>query len=959
MSAQDVIKDYPDLFKGEGKLQGQLHLELDETVQPVQLPPRRVPLAVKDKLKAELERLAKLEILTKVEEPTDWISSLVVTTKRNGKVRLCIDPKPLNEALKRNHYPLPTIEDVLPMLAEARVFTVLDAKNGFWHVQLDEPSSYLTTFSTPWGRYRWLRMPFGITSAPEEFQRRMDIALEGLDGAKAIADDILVFGTGTNDEIADKSHDERLKAVLERCRQKGVKLNKEKMQFKQRQVSYMGHMITSEGLQADPNKIEAIVKMPTPTDREGVQRLLGMTNYVQRFAPRLADATKPLRDLLKEENAFVWDQTHDKALDEVKSILTKAPVLKYFSQDKKSVLQCDASKDGLGACLMQEGHPIAYASRALTPTETNYAQIEKELLSVVFGVEKFSEYLYGRHVVVETDHKPLECIVKKSLLSSPKRLQQMLLRLQRYDLEIVYKKGAEMYMADTLSRTYLKVSKTTQEHDRDVMNIDRSKTEQEAEEIDMVSYLPLRDTTIQEIQKHTETDPDLQALASTIKAGWPDSKDKLKSQLQCYYPFREELTIQNGVIFKGERVVIPAALHNTMINKLHASHLGIQGSMRRAREAFYWPHMNEQITEFMSKCEVCNSYKTEQRKEPMISHERPTRAWESIAADLFVFHGKDYLVTTDRYSNFFEVDRLYSKTSADVIAKLKAHIARYGIPNKLVTDNGPNFTSQEFKQFTDRYNIEHVTSSPYYAQSNGKAENSVKTAKNIMQKALDAHSDPYLAFLDFRNTPTEGYSSSPAQRMLNRRTRTLLPMSSKLFQPEVPTGVQQSQKVNQAKQAFYYDKTAKGLKPLRDGDVVRVRPKETDKKFVKAKVEKQVDIRSYQVKTEDGRMYRRNRKDLHKTKEEFNPSFLADPPKIAQQQLHQPQSVTKTAVPILADNPKQQAQTAATTSTDEPIKTRSGRTVGKPSYLKGGCNDIGIPVELWDPCVLEQPAMLY
>lgn len=181
-----------------------------------------------------------------------------------------------------------------------------------------------------------------------------------------------------------------------------------------------------------------------------------------------------------------------------------------------------------------------------------------------------------------------------------------------------------MYMADTLSRAYLK-NKTTQKHEvQDAMNINRSRTEQEAEELDIVSYLPLRDTTIKEIQKHTETDPDLQALATIIKDGWPESIDKVKPHLYCYYQFREGFTIQNGVIFKGERVVIPAALRSTMINKLHSSHLGLQGSLRRAREAFYWPNMNEQVAELMSKCNVRHSYNTEQQKEPLICRESPT-----------------------------------------------------------------------------------------------------------------------------------------------------------------------------------------------------------------------------------------------------------------------------------------------------------------------------------------------
>ena len=163
------------------------------------------------------------------------------------------------------------------------------------------------------------------------------------------------------------------------------------------------------------------------------------------------------------------------------------------------------------------------------------------------------------------------------------------------------------------------------------------------------------------------------------------------------------------------------------------------------------------------------------------------------------------------------MDRLYSKSSSEFIIKMEAHITRYGIPNKLMSDNGPNFTSSGFQLFTDSYNIEHITSSPTYAQSNGKAENSVKTAKKIMQKALDAHADPYLAFLDFTNTPTEGYTTSPAQRMLKQRTRTLLPMSNRLLKPEVPSGVFKTQNANQAKQAFYYDNTAKDLQPLKDG----------------------------------------------------------------------------------------------------------------------------------------------
>ena len=283
---------------------GTLHLEIDESISPVQLPTRKIPLAVKDKLKAELDRLVEANIIFPVDTPTSWISALVVTVKKSGDIRLCIDPKPLNKALKRNHYPSPTIDDILPDLARARCFSVLDAKNGFWHVCLDESSSYATTFGTPWGRYRWLRMPFGISPAPEEFQRRVNDVLSGLPGVKVIADDILVFGSGETDEEAYQDHDKNLRRLMERCKEKGLKLNPDKIQLQLNELSYMGHRITANGLKIDPEKTKAIRNMPIPTDKQGVQRLLGMVNFVQTFAPRLAEITTPLRDLIKKGNEF-------------------------------------------------------------------------------------------------------------------------------------------------------------------------------------------------------------------------------------------------------------------------------------------------------------------------------------------------------------------------------------------------------------------------------------------------------------------------------------------------------------------------------------------------------------------------------------------------------------------------------------------------------------------------------
>lgn len=264
----------------------------------------------------------------------------------------------------------------------------------------------------------------------------------------------------------ETEHDEILQRVMTRANEANVKFNKEKLQYKVNSVKYMGHVITSEGVKVDSAKVKAIVDMPLPTDRASLQRMLGMVKYLSQYIPGEATTTAPLRQLLRKDSVWQWQHEHGEAVKTLKNALITAPVLKYFDPKKSVVIQADASKDGLGACLIQDGHPISYASRALTDTEKNYAQIEKELLAIVFSVKRFHQYVYGVKVDVQSDHKPLETILRKPLGTAPSRLQRMLLQLQRYDLNVIYTPGKELLIADTLSRA------TTQEKERqsDIFN---------------------------------------------------------------------------------------------------------------------------------------------------------------------------------------------------------------------------------------------------------------------------------------------------------------------------------------------------------------------------------------------------------------------------------------------------------------------------------------------------------
>ncbi|XP_064629293.1 uncharacterized protein K02A2.6-like [Lineus longissimus] len=825
---QEILDKYKDVFEGEGHLEHKLHLEVDPAVKPVKLPVRKLPLSVRDKLKSELDRLEKLKIIAPVDKPTDWVSSMVAVTKPNGMIRLCLDLKPLNKALKRNHTYLPMIDDILPDLKDANVFSVADARNGYWHVELDEESSYLTTFSTFYGRRRWLRMPFGISPASEEFHNRLKEALDGLPGIAAIHDDILIYGKDETD------HDRHLEALLQRCREKGIKLNRDKLKVRLNAVPFMGHILTDQGLKMDPSKLEAIRKMPAPQDKQGVRRLLGMINYLQKFAP-IAELTLPLRDLIKNETEFTWcEDIHGKALEKIKDALSTPPVLAYFDPAKPTTIQCDVSMSGLGASLMQQGQPIAYASRSITETETNYAQIEKELLAIVYAVERFHTYVYGRRITVESDHKPLESILKKNLTSAPKRLQRMMLRLQHYDFEVVYKKGTEMHLADTLSRAYLETT-----------NGDEA-----FEAVHQIDYVPMSIERQETIRNATSEDPAMKTLANSIRNGWPETKDTVPYAVRDYYNFRDEMSVQDGYIFKGHRLVVPEKCRPEIIKRIHSSHIGLQGCLRRARECVYWPRLFNDLKALADRCETCSTFQAKQPKETMVPHQTPTRPWELVACDLFHCDDQDYLVLTDYYSDFIEVDRLQNKKAPEVIGKLKAHYARHGLPTEVMTDNGPPYDSQKFKDFAKQYDFKHVTSSPHYPQSNGKSESAVKVAKKILKKAHRSGEDPYLALLAQRNTPTENVGLSPVQRLFGRRNRTTLPVHKHLLKPQAPNDkdVQHRLGTRQDKKAKYYNPHTKDLPPLKQGDVVRIQP--TDKgrtKWEKAIVKEKIATRSYNV----------------------------------------------------------------------------------------------------------------
>ena len=371
----DILNEYADVFTGIGCMEREHHIVINPDVQPVVHPPRKVPLQLMPKLKKTLDDMIAAGIIVKTDEPTDWVNSLLIIEKKDHSLRLCLDPKDLNRAIKREHHVIPTLTDVASQLYGKRIFTIIDMKDGFWNIKLDEASSKLLTFNSPFGRYSFCRLAFGISSAPEVFQKRSSEIFGEIPGVHVVFDDLIIAAAD------ETEHDHILRTVLERARKYNVRFNKNKVQLKVRQVRYLGHLISSDGQKPDPDRVKAVSEMAAPADKKGLLRFLGMITYVSKFIPNCSALTEPLRQLLKSNVLWEWSQHQQHAFDQLKLAVSTAPVLQFFDPSKPATIQTDASSTGLGSCLLQDGRPIAYASRSLTEAETRYAQIEKELLS--------------------------------------------------------------------------------------------------------------------------------------------------------------------------------------------------------------------------------------------------------------------------------------------------------------------------------------------------------------------------------------------------------------------------------------------------------------------------------------------------------------------------------------------------------------------------------------------------
>ena len=844
----NIYRQFPNLFRGLGIYDEPYHIKLKPNATPhCVYTARNIPIPYFEKVKLELTKMESSGVISQVDVPTEWCAAMVAVPKKTDSLRICVDLRPLNECVLREVHPLPKVDVTLASLSGARVFSKLDANSGFWQIPLSEESRLLTTFITPFGRYCFNKLPFGIASAPEHFQKVMNKVLSGLDGIVCQMDDTLVFGK------SQEEHDKRLLTTLSRIQSAGLTLNKEKCLFSKCTITFLGHVIDSSGVSPDPEKIAAIKDMPPPKNISDLRRFMGMVTQLGKFTPNLAELSQPLRELLSTKRCWCWGPDQVESFTNIKTELTKPAVLAFYNPANETKVSADASSHGLGAVLLQmeanAWKPVAFASRSMSSTEVRYAQIEKEALAATWACERFRDYLVGKRFCIETDHKPLVPLLSSTHLDNlPPRVLRFRLRLMRFDYSIVHVPGKLLYTADTLSR-----APTT------LPDADSNALQDEVEGFvsNVTKCLPATEGKLQTYRVFQASDPECVQIMKYCRFGWPE-KHCISDGTKPYWVHRGLLTIQDGLLLFGSRIVVPRACRRETLDKIHSGHLGIQRCKLRVQQSVWWPGVSKEIESLVKHCRIC-ARTTTTHKEPMIVSQLPDYPWQKVGSDLFEFKGHSYIVLVDYFSRFLEVIKLTATTTSAIISIMKAVFSRHGIPELLISDNGPQYQSHEMKQFSQAYGFVHVTSSPHYPQSNGEAERAVQTAKRLLGRS----EDPFVAVLSYNATPMPWCNLSPSELLMGRKLRSTIPQTTTVLIPGWPylKEFKVKNRCLKEKQKIYYDQRhqTRSKTPLEDGTEVWV-SKDGDK--IPGTVTAPASTpRSYLVQTPAGQL-RRNRSHL-------------------------------------------------------------------------------------------------
>lgn len=608
-------------------------------------------------------------------------------------------------------------------------------------------------------------------------------------------------------------------------------------------------------------KVKAIKEAPSPRNIHELKAYLGLLNYYSKFLPNLSQKLRPLYQLLKADQLWRWTKTFKASKD----LLLSSQLLVHYDSTKELILACDASQYGIGAVLahrLADGteQPIGYVSRTLSRAEQNYSQIEKEGLACVFGVKRFHAYLYGRHFTLVTDHKPLLSLLGASKAIPPQasaRIQRWALTLSMYAYTLVFKCTAQHSNADALSRLPLPVSVSPVVPPETIMLLD------------LLDQTPI---TAALIKKWTRHDPNLSKVVQYTQEGWPNETTEDIKDLKPYKVRALELTTQDGCLLWGNRIIIPPQGREQLLQELHDSHPGVSRMKGLARAYFWWPGLDQDITSTVQHCSTCQINNNNPPPAPLQPWQWPATPCSRIHLDYAgPIKGHMFLVIVDAHTKWVEVHVMTSSTANATIESLRTTFAQLGLPQTVVTDNGPCFVSEEFEQFLAKNGIRHLTSSPYHPASNGLAERTVQSLKLALKKqesgSLKEKVSKFL--LAYRTTPHSTTGCTPAELLFGRQIRTRFTLLKPNIEEKVGRNIE--------KQKIQHDKKAK-QRSFKEGDRVYAKNYRVGQPWVPGCIVRKISPVVYIVKLKSGDSWKRHIDQIKKCYDMDDWSTNASPP---------------------------------------------------------------------------------
>lgn len=698
------LREIQELFpcctkNGLGKT-GRLQHVID-TGDTLPIKQRHYPIspAVQDKMYAELDRMLQLGVIEESQSP--WNSPVSLLYKAStGKVRLVLDARALNNVTIKDAYPMPNIEGILSRLDQTYYISSIDLKDAFWQVELATNSREKTAFSVP-GRphYQFTRMPFGLCNSAQSMCRLMDQVIPShlRDHIFVYIDDLLVVSTDLD------THLERLRAVAENLRDANLTINVSKSKFLMKSIRYLGHIVGGGTIRADPGRVSAIVDYPAPATTRQIRSFLGLAGWYQRYIANYSTIVSPITDLLRGKGRFSWTTEAQEAFDELKTMMTTAPVLRHPDFSRPFTIQCDASQVGIGSVLFQnddEGneHPIAFMSKKLNAAQRNYSVTELECLAAVTAIKRFRGYVEGMKFKVITDHASLKWLMSQRDLTG--RLARWSLKLQGFEFEIEHRRGTANVVPDALSRAY----------------------------IDEVADIPAPNFNVDLNDKAFESD-EYRALLQTIE----ENEERLL-----------DVKIDDGKAYKRVagsadlcqedscwRIWIPENMRNSLLEQAHkpplAAHGGTGKTLDRVKRFAYWPTLSHDVRYFVANCDTCKETKAPNTtlRPPMgrpIVAERP---FQRLYTDLLGPYPRSkkghvqILVVLDQFSKFPLLQPMKKATAKEIVEYIEKQVFHvFGVPESVYSDNGVQYKSKEFGALLKKYGVRHITAATHTPQAN-------------------------------------------------------------------------------------------------------------------------------------------------------------------------------------------------------------------------------------------------